>query len=192
MRIRNIIILLVIFLGVGGYFYFSNIPQPPKQPETKLYVWLVDMDAINHIKIDLPKENKSESFIKISEGEKFPWYFDDAQHSSVNQTRWGGGIPLLLSGPGADRIIARDATPEQLTEFGLTQPLMEIALTLTDGNTVNISVGDATPNGLNHYVKAPDSNDVATVDYTWYNVLSGLVRDPPYDTTSSNQTASNP
>ena len=89
-------------------------------------------------------------------------------------------IPLLLSGPGVDRVIARQATEEKLTEFGLTQPQMEITLTLEDGNIMNIKVGDRTPDGNNFYVQAPDSNDVATVDITWYNVMERLVKEPPY------------
>ncbi len=181
MRIRNIIILLVIFLGVGGYFYFSNIPQPPKQPETKLYVWLVDMDAINHIKIDLPKENKSESFIKIPKEDSFPWYFDNAQTDNVDSKRWGGGIPLLLSGPGVERIISKNTTPEKLAEFGITQPQMEIKLALTDNKTMTITVGNKTPDGTSHYVLAPGTNnDVALVDVSWYDVLARLVTEPPY------------
>jgi hypothetical protein len=28
----------------------------------------------------------------------------------VNMKRWGGGIPLLLSGPGAERLITSEAT----------------------------------------------------------------------------------
>jgi hypothetical protein len=57
---------------------------------------------------------------------------------------------------------------------------MEIALTLSDGRTVRIDVGDSTPNGHNYYVRAPETNAVATVDHTWYEVLANLVLDPPY------------
>ncbi len=181
MRLRNILILLAILLALGGYFYYSsNRPQPASPLKPKLYVWLIDMEEIQHIKIQLPRENKSESFIKIQEGDKFPWYFDDPQRSEVDAVRWGGGIPLILSGPGTERIIAQNATPEKLAEFGLTQPQMEITLTLENGSIMNIKVGDKTPDGMNNYVQAPDSNDVALVDFTWYEVLAGIVKEPPY------------
>ncbi|MBA7637694.1 hypothetical protein ES703_45340 [subsurface metagenome] len=180
MRLRNILILLAILLALGGYFYFSNIPEPPTKPEPKLYVWDIDMEAIQHIEITLPREDMSQAFIKIPEEDKFPWYFDDPQRSDVDTARWGGGIPLLLSGPGADRVIAENATQEKLTEFGLTQPQMEINLTLEDGDTMNIIVGNSTPDGHAFYVQAPSTNDVALVDYTWYEVLERLVKEPPY------------
>ena len=180
MRLRNIIILLVILLALGGYFFIFNKPAPVTPPEPQIYVWLVSDEEIQHIEIILPREGKSEAFIKIPEEDKFPWYFDDPQRSEVDSKRWGGGIPLLLSGPGVERIIAKDATAEKLAEFGLNEPQMEIFLTLTNENTINILVGNETPDGNFHYVQAPNTNDVALVDYTWFEVLTRLVKEPPY------------
>ena len=180
MKLQNILILLTILLAVGGCYYFINIPEPLQTPEPQQYVWLIDMEEIKHIEIRLPREDKSQAFIKISEEDKFPWYFDDPQRSDVDTQRWGGGIPLLLSGPGAGRIIAEDASPEKLAEFGLTQPQMEITLTLENEYVMNIAVGDRTPNGIYYYVQAPRTNDVALVDYTWYQVLERLILEPPY------------
>ena len=186
MRLRNILILLVILLALGGFFYFTNRPEPPPPPETRTFVWLLEMDEIQRIEIRLPREDKSQAFIKIAEGDKFPWYFDDPQRSPVDMKRWGGGIPLLLSGPSANRVIAENATEEQLAKFGLTQPRMTITLTLESGESVKIIVGDRTPDGGNFYVQAPDSNDVALVDYTWYGVLERLVKEPPYALPAAN------
>jgi len=180
LRLRNILILLAILIGLGGYFYFSNIPQPPPKVEPRVFVWDIEMGEIQHIEIRLPREDMSQAFIKIREGDKFPWHFDDPQRSKVDMERWGGGIPLLLSGPGAERVIARNATEEKLAEFGLTQPQMEITLTLEGGDILNITVGDRTPDGNAFYVQVPDSSDVCLVDYTWYEVLERLVKVPPY------------
>ncbi len=180
MRLRNILILLVILLALGGYFYFFNKPEPAPPPEPQLYVWLIEMDEIQHIEIRLPHEDKSEAFIKVKEEDKFPWYFDDPQRSNVDVERWGGGIPLLLSGPGAVRVIAENATQEELAEFGLTQPRMKITLTLENGDILNINIGDWTPNGNAFYIQVPGSNAVCLVDYTWYNEMERLVKEPPY------------
>jgi len=181
LRFRSILILLVILLALGGYFIFFNDSEPPpEKKEPRVFVWLIEMNEIQHIEIRLPREDKSEAFIKISQEDKFPWYFDDPQRSEVDVARWGGGIPLLLSGPGAERVIAKDATEEKLAEFGLTQPQMEIILILEDGDILNITVGDRTPDGNTFYVRAPNSNNVCLVDYTWYEVLERLVKEPPY------------
>ena len=103
MRLRNILILLVILIIVGGIWYFASRPEPAPEPEPKLYVWLIEMEEIQHIKIELPREEMSQAFIKE---EDRSWHFDDPQRSAVDMQRWGGGIPLLLSGPGVERVIA--------------------------------------------------------------------------------------
>lgn len=168
--------MLVILLALGGYFYYSNRPQPVPQPEPQVFVWLFEMEELERVEMQLPQENLSQAFIK--EADK-SWSFDTAQRAKVDMKRWGGGIPLLLSGPAAARVIATNATESKLAEFGLTQPQMKIILTLASGQIMNIIVGYSTPDGTNYYVQAPGSNDVALVDYTWYQVLERLVREPP-------------
>ena len=186
MRLRNIFILLAILLALGGYFIFFNKTEPPPNEEPRVFVWDIETSEIQHIEIRLPREDRSEEFIKIPEGDKFPWYFNDPQRSEVDTKRWGGGIPLLLSGPGADRVITENATEEKLAEFGLTQPRMEITLTLEDRHILNITVGDRTPDSSTFYVQGPGSNDIYLVDYTWYEVLERLVKEPPHTPPSTN------
>jgi hypothetical protein len=168
LKARNIVILLVVLAVLGGVFYAVNRPKPgpPKQPQE--YVWLIEQDDISHVILSLPRENPplSQSFIRIKQEDKFPWFFDDAARSPVDAQTWGGGIPLLLSGPGADRIITDNATV--------------IILEIANRPPMSIEVGDVTPDGKRHYVKAPGTNAVATVDGTWWGVLEKLVLQPPY------------
>jgi hypothetical protein len=182
LKAKNIAILLVILAVLAGAFYLVSRPKPPAPQQPKEYVWLIEQDDINHITLALPRQNPplSQSFIKISEGDKFPWFFDDAAHSPVDTARWGGGIPLLLSGPGADRVINKDATEDQLREYGLLSPSLLVTLQLNDGSTMNITWGDRTPDGNNDYARAPNSNAVATVDRSWFDVISKLVTNPPH------------
>ena len=187
MKTQNILILFILLLITGGLFYFLNMPEPPETAKVQQYVWMIEMEEIDHIILDLPREGLSQSFIKISEEDKFPWYFDDEKNSPVDTGRWGGGIPLLLSGPGAGRVIAEDTSPEKLAEFGLTDPRMIITLTLETGKVMTINVGDATPNGAYYYVQAPNTSDVALVDYTWYDILARIVHEPPYAQTEEQQ-----
>ncbi len=177
MRPRNILILLVILLALGVVYYISSIPEPPPKQEPQLFVWLVEMEELEHIKIELPREDQRQSFVKHDDRY---WYFDNPPGPKVDMQRWGGGIPLLLSGPGLERVIAENATDENLAEFGLAQPRMEITLAITDGRILSISVGDSTPDGHAFYVQAPNSRDIALVDYTWFQVLERLVKEPPY------------
>ena len=45
-----------------------------------------------------------------------------ADGPQVDNQRWGGGIPLLLSGPGANRLILQNATDAQLADYGFNTP----------------------------------------------------------------------
>jgi hypothetical protein len=180
LRLRNILILLAILLALGGYYFYSTRPKPAPPPESRLYVWLFEMDKIERVELRLPREGKSQAFIKIPRGDQFPWFFDDPKRSKVDVDRWGGGIPLLLSGPRAERIISENTTEEKLAELGLIKPQLEIALTLEEGKTLSIKVGDPTPDGHAYYVQSPYSTEVALVDYIWFNVLKRLVKEPPY------------
>ncbi len=189
MKTRNIIILLLVLVVLGGIFYIISRPKPGTPVQPTEFVWLIEEDEIDHITITLPRENPvlSQSFIRIKQDDKFPWFFDDEARTPVNSARWGGGVPLLLSGPGADRVISYNSSFDKLTEYGLMSPKMTIDLILSDSRTMKIDVGDKTPNGNYYYIKAPDSNAVALVDYTWYDVLAKLVTEPPYATTEANK-----
>lgn len=190
MKTKNIVILLIVLAVLGGVFYAVARPRPGPAAQAKDYVWLIEQEDIDRVTMTLPRDAPplSQSFVRISQGDKFPWFFDDPQHSPVDAARWGGGIPLLLSGPGADRVIDQNATPERLTVFGFDKPSMDILLELSNGNKMRIEVGDRTPDGNNFYVKAPSTNAVATVDYTWYTVLEKIIRNPPYATTPATTT----
>ncbi|MFC2025146.1 DUF4340 domain-containing protein [Chloroflexota bacterium] len=177
MRLRNIIILLVILLVVGGYFYYSSRPEPPPPKEPQPRLWSVEVEELQHMVIRLTHENMSQEFVK---GADRYWYFDDIQRSKIDDKRWGGGIPVLLRGPGMERVIAENATAEKIAEFGLAQPQMEITLTMQNGDILHVKVGDSVPDGHAYYVQSPYSNDVATVDRTWYEVIERLVTEPPY------------
>jgi hypothetical protein len=175
------VILLVVLAVLGGVYYRFGRSEPAATPKPLDYVWLIDMESITHVEISLPRESASQNFVKIIQGDNFPWFFDDANHSPVDQNRWSSGIPLLLSGPAADRKINDNASPQELAAFGLTQPKMEIVL-LTNQGTMKIDIGNKTPDGQRVYVRAPDSNIVATVDGSWYDIMEGLVKNPPYAT----------
>lgn len=180
MRLRSILILVVV-LAVTAVVYFAT--RPPEEPEEPPpdpveYVWNIEDTDLKHITIELPQSDMSESFFKNAEDRQ--WYFDNEGGSQVNQERWGGGIPLLLSGPGAERSVAKGADEEQLAKFGFSQPLMKITLTKEDEEIIRIEVGDSTPDVHAYYVRLAESDNVYTVDYTWYDVLERLVTDPPY------------
>ncbi|MBI2957850.1 MAG: DUF4340 domain-containing protein [Chloroflexi bacterium] len=175
MRRRNILILVAILVVLGGYFGISRWPKakPPSPPAVN--AWAIDRADLARFSVRLTRDARSATFVQAADS---TWHFDDAGKSPTDPNRWGG-IPLLLNGPKTERIIARDASPDLLAKFGLTQPQMTIVLTLKNGAILNIAVGDQVPNGSAFYLRVPNSNDVATVDNSWFVVFQNLVENPP-------------
>ncbi|MDO9333814.1 MAG: DUF4340 domain-containing protein, partial [Dehalococcoidales bacterium] len=177
MKLRAIIVLVVIAAILGVTFYAVSRPKPEAPVDSIPYVWDFDMDELQHIVINMPREEKSVSFV-VHEDRYF--YFDVENGSIVDMQRWGGGIPLLLSGPGADRRLVQNATDAQLAEYGFTTPNLDITLTLKDGSVYNVELGNSTPSEQTYYIRLTELREIYTVDYTWYGVISRLVTEPPY------------
>lgn len=177
LKLRSLLLLAAVAAGLAAGLYYASRPQPAPPPEPRPFVWGFDMTELVRLEIALPRAGLRERWRR---GQDRQWYFDDERGQPVDGGRWGGGIALLVSGPGANRRIADDATDEQLERFGLAEPQMTLGMTLIDGALVEVIVGDATPDGRSYYVKEAAAGGVYTVDFTWYGVLERLVTDPPY------------
>jgi hypothetical protein len=178
MKLRTILIMVAVLIALGVVFIFvRQKPEPPPTEPVKTFIWYFDMAELKRIGISLPKQGKGQAWVKH---EDRYFHFDEPDGPKVDMTRWGGGIPLLLSGPAAARIITEQATDQQLELYGLDNPNMQIDLTLVNGDIIRIEVGDITPNHQGYYIRRVDSKFVYTVDYSWYDVLKKLVMDPPY------------
>ena len=175
MKTRLIVALAAVLVVLGVVFVLTRpepeapAPEPPK-------VWSFEFLELARVAISLPGRELSESWYK---GEDKQWYFapDGPQ---VNRSRWGGGVPLILSGPQASRAIAADATDAQLESYGLAEPRMQITIGTENDEQVNVEIGDPTPVGDAYYFVVAGTRDVYTIDYSWYEVLERLVIEPPY------------
>ena len=177
MKLRSILVLTVMLAASGILYYFTSQTKPPPPNKPRHFVWDVDMEELAKMAISLPLQGKREAWVKHVD--RF-WYFDQPEGPKVNMKRWGGGIPLLLSGPGAERLIVDNASEKQLEIFGLIEPRMKIDLTLENRKTIQIDVGDSTPDVKGFYVKLRQSKAIYTVHESWVHVLERLVLEPPY------------
>jgi hypothetical protein len=161
------------------------------QPTASNFAWNFDIDNLQNLTMSLPKANISESFVKHPDNQEF--YFDVANGPEVDDQRWGGAIPALLSGPEASRLVQQNATTAELQQYGIGTSVspstlnMDIKLTiLSSGTPTNyeIYVGDSNPSGTIYYIRLASNADVYTVDKSWYDVLAGIITDPPYIATA--------
>jgi Domain of unknown function (DUF4340) len=185
LKLKAILILVAILAVAGTTYYFVTRPKAPTKPDAKHFVWNFDMDELQKVTFTLPKVNDSESFIKHTDNEEF--YFDVTNGPEVDNQRWGGGIPALLSGPEASRMIQQSANKTQLNTYGLDPAVdtlnMDVKLTiLLSGTPANyeVYVGASNPSGTTYYVRLAGNTDVYTVDKSWYDVLADIITNPPY------------
>lgn len=177
MKLSTTIILVGVLLALSVVFILLRPePQLPTIVQSAV-VWKVDMLEIHKVSISLPRQGKRHAWVAREDGY---FYFDSPDGPRVDASRWGGGIPALLSGPEASRMIAEGASGKQVASYGLSDPAMLVDLTMDNGDNLQIEIGDNTPDRRGYYIRRAGAPEVFTVDYTWYDVLERLVLDPPY------------
>jgi len=183
---KAILILVAVLAVLSGVFYIVSRPKPETPVEPRTYVWDFRMEDLERIEISLPKTTQGYSWVKKDDQY---FYFDEPNGTQVDMQRWGGGIPLILSGPGAQRPIGEVINDSQLGQYGFNDPNIKIKLTLATEEIFNVVVGDSVPSGNAYYIKMAESKNVYTVDSSWYDVVSRLVTEPPYEPANIKGTA---
>ena len=166
MALVGVVLLFVAWDGSG------TTPDAESQPVP----WSVDFESIDRISITLPHSSSGYTWIRGGDG---AWYFERPRGIRVDAERWGVGIPLLVSGPEAQRTIAEGVSSEQLSVYGFEKPQMTLGLGLADAAPVEIEVGARTPDGSADYVRLAGSSTVYAIHHTWKDTLARLVTDPP-------------
>ena len=174
MSFRSTLILVAILVSLGLFIYFSEARKPKDTYEAPPEVWSVEEKAIKGIDISLPSEGKSVSFVI---GADEYWFFNDADQTPVDLTRWGG-IVLLVTGPASRRQIADSVNNPE--DFGITTPNLVVKLTLTNRGPLEILVGDSTPDGEHSYIMVKGGKPLYLVHRSWPEVFTRLVTEPPY------------
>jgi hypothetical protein len=177
MGLRSIGVMALILAALWGVYVLTGPPAGVPEGAPRPELWSAQVEDLVSLTIALPAAGKEEAWIKGADG---GWYGQGADGRKVDVRRWGGGIPLLLSGPKAERLIAAAATPEQLASYGLLRPRMTVDLVLEGDRRIRVDVGDPTPGGSAYYLRLAARTEVYTVHETWFEVLERLVLDPPY------------
>ncbi|MDD5191465.1 MAG: DUF4340 domain-containing protein [Dehalococcoidales bacterium] len=183
MKLKSILVLLSI-LAIAGVVFLLMKPKTEQEPTAyQPLIWDFNMDALKNIEIILPRMADTQGAPNhqswVLHDDRY-FYFDVPGGTKVDMERWGGGVPLILSGPSAARVIFKNLPDSELAQYGFTQPSMVINLALNDTAEYHIQVGNSTPSGSDYYIKLVDKTDVYTVDKSWFEVVSGLVTNPPY------------
>lgn len=179
MSLRLSLVLIVLFAvsAIVVAWFIRNAPGPAGEPDPP-YFYTLDSDTISRISITVGEQ--SISWHVRREDNRNRWYFDEPENIPVDIKRWGG-ITLLLGGPRPDRLLLAEYEGLENPEiYGLDDPPLKIDVTLRDGTTVALHIGNTTPDGGAHYARQAGMSQLQLIDSSWGQVLERLVNEPPY------------
>jgi hypothetical protein len=167
MRLRNTIIVLILFAIVGGYaFIVGHYSSPEAQRK------LLDVKQDDIAKIELRYSDRD---IVLERGKDKLWRLVKPIGTEADQ-----GQANNLARAIADCTVVRtvDEKPADLVPFGLKPPTTTVTVTTFDKKTLPaIEVGKSTPIGFNAYVRLADSPAVMLAEAVFSAGMNKTVND---------------
>lgn len=152
MRVRGLVLALVVLAALAGGIYWSvrakkeQAAKPsPETPE------ILNIPADQFTRFELRRRDEEPVLLeKASNGR---WEMTSGPKWPVDQDT-AESIARTLSSLTASRLVEEKA--ENLEEFGLAKPAVELVFTTKDGKTRKLLIGDESPAGSGSFVKLED------------------------------------
>ena len=167
MRLRNTIIVLVLFAIVGGYAFVVS-----HYSETEAQQKLLTVKADDIAKIELRYSDRD---IELERDKGKPWRLVKPVGADADQTQANN-----LARAIADGVMVRtvDDKPADVAPFGLKPPTTTVTVTTFDNKTLpSIEVGKSTPIGFNAYVQLSNSPAVLLTEGAFAAGMNKTVND---------------
>ncbi len=167
MRLRNTIIVLILFAIVGGYAF---IVGRYSSPEAQRKLLAVKQDDIAKIEL-----RYSDRDIVLERDKGKPWRLVKPIGTEADQTQANN-----LARAIADAVLVRtvDEKPADLAPFGLKPPTTTVTVTTFDKKTLPaIEIGKSTPIGFNAYVRLANSPAVLLAEAVFSAGMNKTVND---------------
>jgi hypothetical protein len=150
MRLRNTLLLALIFAGLAGYLYFVEVDKAAEEAKKKT-LFEIETEAVTGVTLVYPDRTIE---VKKSDGKwRLTQPVDDlADEPSINN--------LVRAIAECEVTSTLEDVPADLAPFGLDQPKVEVKVTLTDRELPAIKVGKNTPVGFSTYIQRADEPKV--------------------------------
>jgi len=167
MRLRNTIIVLVLFAMVGGYAFIVS-----HYSETEATQKLIAVKQDDIAKIELKYSDRD---IVLERDKGKPWRLVKPVGADADQAQANNLARAIAEG-----VLVRtlDDKPADLAPFGLKPPTTTVTVTTFDHKTVPaIEVGKSTPIGFNTYVRLANSPAVLLTEGAFSSGMNKTVND---------------
>ena len=157
---RSTLVLLVLFLLLGGYAYFIESERPPaSEADAEEPVFDVEADAI--VELEITAENGDVTRLERAAGSR-SWTMRVPVEVAADDNR-ATAIASALESLDVQRVVA--AEPPDLGPYGLADPVVDVAFR-TDGDSAvrRLLIGETTPAGGNRYARTDGNPRVFLIE----------------------------
>lgn len=142
MRFARLLVAAAVLAGLGGLLYWSNRSEEAKagKPDPKAAPKVLDLKEGDIKQIEIKHRDGETTVLKRSDGNK--WSITSPQPLAADQGAVGS-FTAAAAVLGSDRVVDENAA--NLTSYGLDPPRILITLTMADGKTHTLRIGEDTP-----------------------------------------------
>jgi hypothetical protein len=172
MKFKGTYILLIVFVVLGGYVYFTEFrgrEERQKQEEAKKKVVQAEQKDITEISLIYPDR----TITAVKKGER-QWEITSPAGVDADPDEWEMLASNILNVDREDTV-AENA--EDLAVFGLNDPPVKVSAKLANGQSIELSIGGENPKKTHNYAKLADSNAVFLTGSQWSRTFTKTVSD---------------
>ena len=145
-RLRSTLVLLVLFLAIGGYAWFVERERPPAS-EADAGEEAFDVAAGRITDLTVNAENGDVTVLTRTENE-IDWVLTAPVGTEADDNA-ATAIATTLAALEVRRVVEEEAA--DLAPFGLAEPAVSVTFATPGGEPLTLSVGDETPTGGERY-----------------------------------------
>jgi hypothetical protein len=171
MKMRGLVFAVAVLAGLVGTLYWSNRHKPSESVQASVDTApkILTLNESDISSIDLKKKSGPELVLAKANGN---WQINSPEKLGADPSAVSG-VVSTLSSLGSERVVEEKAG--DLSQFGLTNPTLEVDITGKNNSTHKVLIGDDTPTSNGAYAKLDGDPRVFTIaSYTKTSIDKSL------------------
>lgn len=174
MKVRNTLILVVVFALLAGYVYFFEIKKIEEGEEEEGPKTTQVFDLVADDVVELTVKGP-EGIARLRHVEGQPWQIEEPIQEEADDVRVTSLVNRLAT-LTASRTLTETGS---LATYGLAEPQLTAELKTRDNQLEALLAGDKNPQGSSYYVQKEGDENVYLVYASTIDDLKRLITEPP-------------
>jgi Domain of unknown function (DUF4340) len=160
MKFARLLIAAAVLAGLGGLLWWSNRTEAAKagKPDPKAAPKILDLKETDVKQVEVQHRDGETTVVKRDASGK--WSITAPQPLAADQSAVSA-VTTAASSLSSDRLVDENAT--NLPSYGLDPPLLTVTLTMADGKTHILRIGEDTPTGGDAYAMLDGDKRLFTI-----------------------------